>query len=255
MRQSDASQKRPVNAIATMRQLDASEKRLIGANLIFRLFDASGSLAGSVSRTHDRISVNWTLLVVRGTRPGLKLDQSVTQTLRNYHADAYFWESVQMTGAISRNSPHGAHNYGRLVVPTQETEQHSARTQNIFFAGGAVPVYHVRNCTREASPRPHERADPGLLSDLMTLMVGLLTLPTRDVTRRAGGCGHPGGQWTPHCRVSSLARYRLLAGSLSVPVRPAIPTSSTTVENGVTGTANPAADRRRTLPGVYIGPP
>jgi hypothetical protein len=63
MRQLDASQKRPVNAIATMRQLDASEKRLIGANLIFRLFDASGSLAGSVSRTHDHISVNWTLLV------------------------------------------------------------------------------------------------------------------------------------------------------------------------------------------------
>ncbi|PLW57720.1 hypothetical protein PCANC_01326 [Puccinia coronata f. sp. avenae] len=104
MRQSDASQKRPVNAIATMHQLDASEKRLIGANLIFRLFDASGSLAGSVSRTHDRISVNWTLLV---TRPGLKLDQSVTQTLRNHHADAYFWESVQMMGVISRNSPHG----------------------------------------------------------------------------------------------------------------------------------------------------
>ncbi|PLW51273.1 hypothetical protein PCASD_01052 [Puccinia coronata f. sp. avenae] len=102
MRQSYASQKRPVNAIATMRQLDASEKRLIGANLIFRLFDVSGSLAGSASRTHDHISVNWTLLVL-----GLKLDQSVTQTLRNHHADAYFWESVQKTGAISRNSPHG----------------------------------------------------------------------------------------------------------------------------------------------------
>ncbi|PLW15472.1 hypothetical protein PCASD_12732 [Puccinia coronata f. sp. avenae] len=197
MRQSDASQKRPVNAIATMRQLDASEKRLIGANLIFRLFDASGSLAGSVSRTHDRISVNWTLLVVRGTRPGLKLDQSVTQTLRNYHADAYFWESVQMTGAISRNSPHGVNRIDRILT--------------VAGTGSSSSV--------------------------------------------SGGCGHPGGQWTPHCRVSSLARYRLLAGSLSVPVRPAIPTSSTTVENGVTGTANPAADRRRTLPGVYIGPP
>ncbi|PLW47995.1 hypothetical protein PCANC_09394 [Puccinia coronata f. sp. avenae] len=97
---------------------------------------ASGSMTRSVQLTHNGDCVNRTLLVLEPeanqTRPvddavlrtllkapadafksvcwtgaGLKLNQSVIQTLWNHHLDASFWESVQMTGAVSRNLTRG----------------------------------------------------------------------------------------------------------------------------------------------------
>ncbi|PLW44653.1 hypothetical protein PCANC_12353 [Puccinia coronata f. sp. avenae] len=86
---------------------------------------ASGSMTRSVQLTHNGDctrpvddAVPRTLLKapadafksVRWTGAGLKLNQSVIQTLWNHHLDASFWESVQMTGAVSRNLTRGVYD-------------------------------------------------------------------------------------------------------------------------------------------------
>ncbi|PLW06107.1 hypothetical protein PCANC_26094, partial [Puccinia coronata f. sp. avenae] len=84
--------------------------RLIGANLIFRLC---------------------------GTRQGLKLDQSVTQTLRNHHLDASFWESV-----------HGVCDCGAIPVLKPQL---SSLLHSISVGAPADDHHH------QAQPAPDDR--------------------------------------------------------------------------------------------------
>ncbi|PLW52160.1 hypothetical protein PCANC_10268 [Puccinia coronata f. sp. avenae] len=71
---------------------------------------ASGSMTRSIQVTHNgtrHVRPADAFKSVRWTGAGLKLNQSVIQTLLNHHLDASFWESVQMTGAVFRNLTRG----------------------------------------------------------------------------------------------------------------------------------------------------